>query len=37
MKDNPDLVAPDGLHPSGKEYAAWESIIFPEAKKVLGK
>ena len=37
MKDDPSLVAPDGLHPSAKEYAEWETIILPEAKKVLGK
>jgi acyl-CoA thioesterase I len=37
MKDNPELVAPDGLHPSGKEYAIWESIIFPVAKSILEK
>ncbi len=36
MKDDPSLVAPDGLHPSAKEYAAWETLILPEAKKVLG-
>ena len=35
MKDNPGLVAADGLHPSGKEYAIWEKIIFPEAEKIL--
>jgi acyl-CoA thioesterase I len=37
MKNDPDLVAPDGLHPSAKEYAIWETLIFPEVKKVLGK
>ncbi len=29
MGDDPSLVAADGLHPSAKEYAAWEKIIFP--------
>lgn len=29
------LVARDGLHPSAKEYAVWETLIFPEAVKVL--
>lgn len=29
------LVAADGLHPSGKEYAEWEKIIFPLVKKIL--
>jgi acyl-CoA thioesterase-1 len=37
MKDNSDLTAKDGLHPSAKEYAIWETLIFPEAKKILGK
>ncbi len=37
MKNNQDLVAADGLHPSAKEYAIWETLIFPEAKKLLGK
>ena len=35
MKDNPELVALDGLHPSGKEYALWEKEIFPVALKLL--
>ncbi|MCG3166380.1 MAG: hypothetical protein POELPBGB_02158 [Bacteroidia bacterium] len=35
VKGNPTLVAADGLHPSGKEYAEWEKIIFPLAKKIL--
>src|SRR6266566_7257340 len=29
MGDDPSLVAADGLHPSAKEYAEWEKIIFP--------
>ncbi len=37
MKDNTELTAPDGLHPSAKEYAIWETLIFPEAKKILSK
>lgn len=37
MKDNTELTAKDGLHPSAKEYAIWETLIFPEAKKLLGK
>jgi acyl-CoA thioesterase-1 len=37
MENNKDLVAADGLHPSAKEYAIWESLIFPEAKKLLAK
>jgi lysophospholipase L1-like esterase len=35
MKDNKNLIAVDGLHPSAKEYAIWESIILPEVKKML--
>ena len=37
MKNNKDLVAADGLHPSAKEYAIWETLILPKAKKLLGK
>ena len=35
VKGDATLVAPDGLHPSGKEYAEWEKIIYPLAKKIL--
>lgn len=35
MKDHKDLIAADGLHPSAKEYALWEKLMFPEVKKVL--
>ena len=31
MGDDRSLVAADGLHPSAKEYAEWEKIIFPAA------
>jgi lysophospholipase L1-like esterase len=31
VKDNPDFVADDGLHPSGKQYAAWIKGIDVEA------
>jgi lysophospholipase L1-like esterase len=37
MKQNTNLIALDGLHPSGSEYALWEKEIFPIAKKMLGK
>ena len=37
MQDDPSLVAPDGLHPSAKEYAAWEELIYPVVKKLLEK
>lgn len=35
MKNNPDLIAEDGLHPSAKEYALWEQLIFKEVKELL--
>ncbi len=35
MKGNTELVSEDKLHPSAKEYALWETLIFPEAKKLL--
>lgn len=37
MAGHPDLVAADGLHPSAKEYALWEAMIFPEVKKILSE
>jgi acyl-CoA thioesterase I len=37
MKDDPALVARDGLHPSAKEYAQWEAMIFPVARRLLVK
>ncbi len=35
MKEDASLVAADGLHPSGKEYALWEKLIFKEALTLL--
>lgn len=35
MKDDKTLIAADGLHPSAKEYAIWEKMIYPLAKEVL--
>lgn len=35
MGKDASLVAGDGLHPSAKEYARWETLILPEAIKVL--
>ena len=35
MKNKKDLVAADGLHPSAKEYAIWETLMFSESKKLL--
>lgn len=37
MKNDPSLVAKDKLHPSAKEYAVWEALIFPVVKEVLSK
>src|SRR5437870_4358527 len=37
MRDDPSLVAPDGLHPYGKEYAEWEKIIFSVGFELLTK
>lgn len=37
MGTDPGLVSEDGLHPSAKEYAIWESMIFPEALTCLNK
>jgi lysophospholipase L1-like esterase len=35
MGTDPSLVGADGLHPSAKEYAEWEKIIFPIALDLL--
>ncbi len=35
MGQDKSLVAKDGLHPSAKEYAEWEKIIFPAALELL--
>jgi acyl-CoA thioesterase-1 len=35
MKDHPELVAADGLHPSAREYAIWEEMIFPVVHKLV--
>ncbi len=32
---DPALVAGDGLHPSGKQYAEWVKVILPEARAAL--
>ena len=37
MASDKSLVAADGLHPSAKEYAEWEKIIFPAALELLKK
>jgi lysophospholipase L1-like esterase len=33
----PDLIAGDGLHPSGKMYAEWVKLALPAAREALGK
>lgn len=33
----PQLVATDGLHPSGEQYRRWVELIFPVAKNILSK
>lgn len=35
MNNKPDHVATDGLHPSAKEYALWETSIFQEVAPLL--
>ncbi len=35
MKNNPNLISSDGLHPSGKEYGIWANMILPHLKKLL--
>jgi lysophospholipase L1-like esterase len=37
MGEDKSLVAKDGLHPSAKEYAEWEKIIFPVVLELLKK
>jgi acyl-CoA thioesterase-1 len=37
MGTDTSLVAPDGLHPSAKEYAIWEKMILPEFEKMLSE
>ena len=37
MKYDKEMIAPDGLHPSAKEYAIWVRMIFPAAFEVLKK
>ena len=34
---DPSLVADDGLHPSGKMYAAWAELALPEALAAIGE
>ena len=34
-KTDKTLIALDGLHPSGKEYAKWAAVLAPQIKNVL--
>jgi lysophospholipase L1-like esterase len=36
MRDHPESIAADGLHPSAEVYARWEQLIFPAARALLG-
>ena len=36
MRDGPDLVAADELHPSAKTYSRWAGLIFPALQAMLG-
>ena len=31
----PDLIAPDGLHPSGRMYTAWVEAVLPLARAAI--
>lgn len=35
VENNPELIANDGLHPSGAMYASWVERLFPKAKEIL--
>lgn len=35
VENNPQLIAEDGLHPSGIMYHEWVKLIFPKAKKII--
>lgn len=35
VRSEPDLLAGDGLHPSAKQYEAWERAIYPVAREML--
>ena len=37
MKDSPDLVGADGLHPSAQEVALWAELIYPEMLRLVKK
>jgi acyl-CoA thioesterase-1 len=35
VSSDPSLIASDGLHPSGKQYALWTNVIYAAAKPLL--
>ena len=37
MKNDSSLIAKDGLHPSAKEYALWEKLIYPVTHDTLSR
>jgi lysophospholipase L1-like esterase len=37
VPEDPELVAGDGLHPSGKQYAAWTALIAPVVEELLAE
>jgi lysophospholipase L1-like esterase len=34
-KNDPSLIANDGLHPSGSQYKRWADLLAPMMKQVL--
>lgn len=36
VRQDASLVASDGLHPSGKQYAGWVELIAPQVREMLG-
>jgi acyl-CoA thioesterase I len=37
VRVEPDLVSADGLHPSAKQYAEWERVVYPVVRRVLSQ
>jgi lysophospholipase L1-like esterase len=37
VPEDPELVAGDGLHPSGKQYAAWTALLAPVVNDLLSR
>ncbi len=35
IKNDASLIAPDGLHPSAKEYAQWAKLLAPQIARIL--